>query len=63
MTNGKPKITDSEVCTIRIMFPVNSDEQAIECKKKIRAVLHEIPDVNMQFNIMDTSGVMPPTPR
>ena len=42
-----------EVCTIRIMFPVDSDEQAIECKKKIRAALGDIPDVNMQFSMMD----------
>ncbi|GAI82563.1 unnamed protein product, partial [marine sediment metagenome] len=26
-------------CTIRIMFPVESDEQAIDCKKKVKEAL------------------------
>lgn len=44
-----------EVCSIRIMFPVESDEQAIEYKKKITALLAEIPDVQIHFTI----GTMP----
>jgi len=43
---------DSEICSIRIMFPVKSDEQAIEYKKKIAAVLSEIPDAQIQFSLM-----------
>ena len=50
--------TGSEICSIRIMFPVQSDEQAIEYKKKISALLAEIPDVHIQFSIMNT----PPVP-
>lgn len=38
-----------ELCTIRIMFPVDSDEKAIEYKKKIEQVLSEIPDAQIQF--------------
>lgn len=41
-----------EICTIRIMFPVDSDEQAIDCKKKIAALLAEIPDSQIQFSLM-----------
>ena len=40
-----------EICTMRIMFPVESDEQAIEYKKKVAEVLKDIPDVMTQFNI------------
>ena len=45
---------NQEVCSIRIMFPVDSDEQAIEYKKKIATILAEIPDVNLQFSLMNT---------
>jgi len=47
-----------EVCTIRIMFPVNSDEDAIECKKKIAAVLADNPEAITEFSIR----AMPPMP-
>lgn len=47
-----------EVCIIKIMFPVESDDQAIDYKKKIAAILSDQPDVNIQFSIM--SG-MPPS--
>lgn len=43
---------NQEVCTIRIMFPVTSDEQAIEYKKKITALLIEIPEAQLQFSLM-----------
>ena len=41
-----------EVCSIRIMFPVESDEQAIDYKKKISDILGGIPDAQIQFSIM-----------
>ncbi|GAI70890.1 unnamed protein product [marine sediment metagenome] len=41
-----------ELCTIRIMFPVESDEKAIEYKRKIAEVLSEIPDAQIQFSLM-----------
>lgn len=41
-----------EVCQIRIMFPVQSDEQAIEYKKKITALLAEIADAQIQFSLI-----------
>ncbi|GAG54129.1 unnamed protein product [marine sediment metagenome] len=41
-----------EICSIRIMFPVTSDEQAIDYKKKISAMLKDIPDATIQFSII-----------
>lgn len=41
-----------EVCTIRIMFPVDSDEQAIDCKRKIAAILSNISEAQVQFSLM-----------
>lgn len=48
-----------EICTIRIVFPVTSDEHAFEYKKKISGILSEIPDVQIQFSI---SSMMPGMP-
>ncbi|MBA7474038.1 hypothetical protein ES707_09385 [subsurface metagenome] len=48
-----------EICTIRIMFPVESDEKAIEYKKKIAELLSEISDVQIQFAIMNTPTRLP----
>lgn len=52
----KPK---GEICTIRIMFPVETDEQAIEYKKKIQAALEDKPDAQIQFSLMPISPHMP----
>ncbi len=41
-----------ELCTIRIMFPVASDEQAIGYKKLITDILKDNSDANIQFSIM-----------
>jgi len=42
----------TEICTIKIVFPVVSDEKAIEYKKKITDVLRETADAQIQFSIM-----------
>lgn len=52
MTNEKPIQMDSEICNIRIMFPVASDEQAIEYKKKIAVLLTDIPNAQIQFSLI-----------
>jgi len=52
MTNEKPQTMGSELCNIRIMFPVNSDDEAIEYKKKIAVLLADIPDATIQFSLM-----------
>ncbi|GAH82632.1 unnamed protein product [marine sediment metagenome] len=44
-------IPKKEVCSIRIMFPVDTDEQAIAYKKKIGLLLAEIPDAQIQFSL------------
>lgn len=48
----KPNQTGSEICSIRIIFPVNSDEQAIECKKKVQAALADMPEAQIHFTLM-----------
>jgi len=53
MTSEKQTVTDSEICSIRIMFPVKSDEEAIEYKKKIAEVLSEIPEAQIQFSLVN----------
>ena len=42
---------EKEICSIRIMFPVESDEQAIAYKKKISDILSEIADAQINFSI------------
>lgn len=41
-----------ELCTIRIVFPVESDEKAIEYKRKIAAILADIPEAQSHFSIV-----------
>ncbi len=41
-----------EICTITIVFPVASDDDAIEYKKKIGDVIKDIPDARVDFRIM-----------
>ncbi len=43
---------DKEVCTIRIVFPVKNDDEAIEIKKKIKEMLGDTEDVQFHFAIM-----------
>lgn len=44
--------SEQELCTMRIMFPVESDEQAIGVKKKIKECLKDIPNSHIQFSLM-----------
>lgn len=41
-----------ELCTIRIMFPVESDNQAMGVKKQITSTLSDIEGVQIQFTLM-----------
>lgn len=45
-----------QVCTIRILFPVDTDEQAIGIKKKIAEALADIPEANIDFGIRSMSA-------
>lgn len=56
--DDKPK-TQTEICSIRIGFPVESDEQAIAYKKKISEVLADIPQVRIDFNLMTIPKIPP----
>ena len=42
-----------QVCSIRIMFPVETDEKAIEIKKKVSTALADISEAQIQFSLMD----------
>ena len=58
-TNPTAQPTPKQVCSIRIMFPVESDEQAIEYKRKISGVLSAIPEAQIQFSLMTPPSGMP----
>lgn len=45
------KTPPKQVCSIRIMFPVDTDEQAIEYKKKINNILADIPQARIEFSL------------
>ena len=40
---------DKEICQIRIMFPTESDEQAIEVKKQINELLKDNKEAQIHF--------------
>lgn len=48
--NDKPQAIQ-QVCSIRIGFPVETDEQAIDYKKKIAEILSPIANVRIEFNL------------
>ena len=48
-----------EICTIRVMFPVESDQEAIGVKKKIAELLVQMPESQIQFALM-SSPTRPP---
>ncbi len=52
----KPKL--QELCTMRIAFPVESDDQAIAVKKKISEILADIPDAGIQFTLQPARAAM-----
>jgi len=52
MDETEQKTQSKQVCSIRIMFPVDTDEQAIDYKKKINDVLSNIPQARIEFSLM-----------
>lgn len=52
MDENEQKPQPKEICTIRIGFPVETDEKAIEYKKKIAEVLSPIANVRIEFTLM-----------
>lgn len=61
MDPKNPEQPPQQVCTFNIMFPVNSDEQAIEIKQKLGAVLSEISEARIDFSLR-TMPTRPPRP-
>lgn len=59
MGENEQKPQPKQVCTIRIMFPIETDEQAIAYKKKINDVLVDIPNVRIEFSLMSRPPLMP----
>lgn len=59
MDETERKKQPGQVCSIRIMFPVETDEKAIEYKKKIGDVLADIPQVRIEFSLMSRPPVIP----
>ena len=51
MSETEQKPPPKQVCSIRIMFPVDTDEQAIEYKKKIGEILADIPNARIEFSL------------
>lgn len=49
-TEQQPQPT--QICSIRIGFPVTSDEQAIAYKKQLGKVLADIPNARIEFSLM-----------
>lgn len=61
MDNDTTKSPAMQLCSIRIGFAVESDEQAIDYKKKIAAVLSNLNSVRISFDLT-TAPPMPPMP-
>lgn len=59
MDENEQKKQPVQVCSIRIMFPVESDEQAIDYKKKISNVLADIPQARIEFSLMSRPPLVP----
>lgn len=55
--NPQPK---QEICTLRIAFPVLSDEHALDIKRQITKALADTSDVAIQFSISNMP-MRPPT--
>lgn len=63
MDETEQKPTTQELCTISIAFPVDTDEQAIEYKKKISDVLANIPQARIEFSLMTVPARLAPNAR
>ncbi|GAI62959.1 unnamed protein product [marine sediment metagenome] len=55
METENNKIPPKQICTMRIMFPVVTDEQAIELKRKVSLALVEIPEAKIEFTLSNLS--------
>ena len=51
MAEPEQKKPPAQICSIRIMFPADTDDIAIEYKKKISDVLADIPQARIEFSL------------
>ena len=51
MGEEKPERAPIQLCSMRIAFPVTSDEQAIAYKKKVGDILADLDSVRMSFDL------------
>jgi len=51
MNEAEEKTPPKEVCSIRIVFPVETDDEAIKYKKAITDILVDIPSAFISFTI------------
>jgi len=63
MTEPVETTPPTQVCSIRIGFPVTSDEQAIAYKKKLNAVLSDIPNARIEFSLVTLPVGLPNGPQ
>lgn len=54
---------NQQLCVVTIMFPVDSDDQAIDYKKKLSAVVAPISDARIEFRLTNASSPRPVGPR
>lgn len=50
---------NKQICMLKILFSVDSDDEAIEYKKKIAAIVMGLPEVQIDFRLMNA----PPPPQ
>lgn len=48
-----------QICSLRIGFPVASDEEAIAYKKKLTAILTDIPQMRIEFSLSSMPSQAP----
>lgn len=58
-TENKEPTSPPQICSLRIGFPVTTDEEAIEYKKKLSAVVADIPNVRIEFSLSQIPAGMP----
>jgi len=51
MDDEKKLAPPQEICSMRIMFPVSSDEDALNVKHKVAEVLKGVEQVRTEFSI------------
>lgn len=51
METRQPEKSKKELCTITVMFPVDTDEEAIAIKKKVQEALKGIVNPQLRFTL------------